>query len=69
MQVLEPHFGAELLCTLLSIPASKTLLRRHLSTHFVTLIGNDTQQNKRLAEAAPGYSPVTPNQRVKVSYY
>jgi hypothetical protein len=69
MQVLEPHFGAELFSTLLSIPASKTLLRRHLSTHFVSLIGNQTQQRKRMAEAEPDYVPLTPNQRVKVGSF
>ncbi|KAA0185911.1 hypothetical protein HAZT_HAZT007080, partial [Hyalella azteca] len=32
--VYEVRFNAEVLAALLSIPASKTLLRRHLNTHF-----------------------------------
>ena len=37
--VLEPKFNGELLAALLSIPSSKTLLRRHLTIHFGDLIG------------------------------
>lgn len=66
-QVLEPRFGAEIFATILSIPANKTLLRRHLSTHFVALIGNSIQQQKREHEAQPGFTPLTPSLRVKVS--
>ena len=65
-QVLEPRFGAELFATLLSIPANKTLLRRHLSTHFVALIGSLVQQQKREVESQPGFIPLTPGQKVKV---
>ena len=65
--VLEPRFTAELFATILSIPPNKTLLRRHLSTHFVALIGNSTQQKKREHEQQPGHTPLTPNQKVKVS--
>jgi len=64
--VLEPRFGAELFATLLSIPANKTLLRRHLSTHFVALIGSGVQQQKREMESQMGYLPLTPGQKVKV---
>ena len=35
----EARFNDELLATLLSIPSSKTLLRRHLSIHFKELVG------------------------------
>jgi len=63
---MEPRFGAELFATLLSIPATKTLLRRHLSTHFVALIGSAVQQQKREAESVPGFIPLTPGQKVKV---
>ena len=38
--VLEPKFNGELLAALLSIPSSKTLLRRHLTIHFGDLIGS-----------------------------
>ncbi len=66
-QVMEPRFGAELFASILSIPGSKTLLRRHLTTHFVSLVGNEVQHRKRDLEASPGYVPLTPNQKVKVS--
>ncbi|XP_074660896.1 liprin-beta-1-like isoform X2 [Tubulanus polymorphus] len=65
LMVLEEAFGAELLAALLSIPSNKTLLRRHLKTHFVSLVGNDTQQLKRELEASPGYMPLTPNMKIK----
>ena len=65
-QALEPQFTAELLATLLSIPGNKTLLRRHLNTHFVTLIGSAMQQRKRENEQKPGHVPLTPNTKIKV---
>ncbi|KAK3581545.1 hypothetical protein CHS0354_031887 [Potamilus streckersoni] len=63
--VLEPRFNAELFAQLLSIPGNKTLLRRHLSTHFVALIGNDVQIKKREFESMPGYVPLIPNAKIK----
>nr|XP_022303538.1 liprin-beta-1-like isoform X5 [Crassostrea virginica] len=63
--VLEPRFNAELFAQILSIPQNKTLLRRHLSTHVVALIGNDTQHKKREAESTPGYVPLLPSAKVK----
>jgi hypothetical protein len=66
-QVLEPRFCAELFAQLLSIPANKTLLRRHLNTHFIALVGNDTQHKKREHESQPSYIPLLPNAKVKVS--
>ena len=65
--MLEPRFGAEVFASLLSIPKDKTLLRRHLSTHFIALIGNATQQRKREEETQQGYVPLTPNQKIKVT--
>lgn len=65
-QVLEPRFGADVFATILSIPSTKTLLRRHLSTHFVALIGSDNQHRKRELEGRPGFVPLTPNQKIKV---
>jgi hypothetical protein len=50
-----------------SIPANKTLLRRHLNTHFIALVGNDTQHKKREHESQPSYIPLLPNAKVKVS--
>ncbi|KAL5007504.1 hypothetical protein ScPMuIL_016310 [Solemya velum] len=63
--ILEPRFNSELFSQLLSIPQSKTLLRRHLSTHFVALIGNDTQLKKRECESCAGYSPLVLNAKIK----
>ncbi|KAL8589242.1 hypothetical protein ACOMHN_017043 [Nucella lapillus] len=63
--VLEPKFNAELFALLLSIPPAKTLLRRHLSTHFVGIIGPETQTRKREFESSPGYQPLVVNAKVK----
>ncbi|KAK3104207.1 hypothetical protein FSP39_025312, partial [Pinctada imbricata] len=65
LMVLETRFNAELFAQLLSIPQNKTLLRRHLSTHFVALIGNETQHKKREQESMPSYVPLLPNSKVK----
>lgn len=63
--VLEPKFNVELLASLLSIPSSKTLLRRHLSIHFSDLIGRDLMGEKRRLEAEPNYQPLTPTAKHK----
>jgi hypothetical protein len=65
--VHEPRFTAELLASLLSIPPSKTLLRRHLNTHFKELLGRECIQEKREAEATLGYVPLSATTKVKVS--
>ncbi|XP_071056703.1 liprin-beta-2 isoform X3 [Onthophagus taurus] len=67
LMVLENKFTAELLATLLSIPPGKTLLRRHLNTHFKELLGKDVIQGKREAEGTLGYIPLTPSSKVKVT--
>ena len=66
--VLEPKFNGELLAALLSIPSSKTLLRRHLTIHFGDLIGRDLVAEKRRAENEPNYQPLTPTAKVKSRY-
>jgi hypothetical protein len=66
LMVHEPRFTAELLASLLSIPPSKTLLRRHLNTHFKELLGRDCIQEKREAEATLGYVPLSATTKVKV---
>lgn len=66
LMVYEPRFTADLLATLLSIPPSKTLLRRHLSTHFKDLVGRHVIGEKREAEATPGYVPLSATSKVKV---
>ena len=65
LMLLEPRFTADLLATLLSIPSSKTLLRRHLSIHFKELVGKDTISAKRLAEQDPNYIQLTPTAKAK----
>ncbi|XP_059622776.1 liprin-beta-1 isoform X2 [Phlebotomus argentipes] len=65
LMMLEPRFNAELLADLLSIPPSKTLLRRHLATHFKELLGRDVIQSKRDAENVLGYTPLTLTAKIK----
>ena len=74
------HLGMRVLCGLceknsnqrnfimaavLSIPAGKTLLRRHLSIHFKDLVGRDVMGEKREAETASGFVPLTPTAKAK----
>ena len=63
--VLEPRFTSELLATLLSIPPQKTLLRRHLATHFRELISRDILLQKRELENSPNHVPLTSLTKVK----
>ncbi|XP_044747853.1 uncharacterized protein LOC123309066 isoform X3 [Coccinella septempunctata] len=63
--VHETKFTAELLASLLSIPPGKTLLRRHLNTHFKELLGRDIIQEKREAQSTMGYIPLTPTAKLK----
>ncbi|XP_068082208.1 liprin-beta-1 [Anabrus simplex] len=67
LMVHEPRFTAELLASLLSIPPSKTLLRRHLNTHFKELLGRDCIQEKREAEATLGYVPLSATTKLKLT--
>ncbi|XP_055624525.1 uncharacterized protein LOC129767542 isoform X3 [Toxorhynchites rutilus septentrionalis] len=63
--IYEVKFTAELLAELLSIPPSKTLLRRHLATHFKELLGRDVIQSKRDAENTLGFQPLTLAAKIK----
>eukprot|EP00092_Neocalanus_flemingeri_P002953 GFUD01003158.1.p1 GENE.GFUD01003158.1~~GFUD01003158.1.p1 ORF type:complete len:836 (+),score=169.21 GFUD01003158.1:155-2662(+) len=63
--VLEKRFTAELLAGVLSIPSSKTLLRRHLSLHIKDLLGPDVIQEKREAENQPNFQPLSPTSKAK----
>lgn len=69
LMVFETKFTAELLASLLSIPPGKTLLRRHLKTHFNELLGKEIIQEKREAESTMGYIPLTPSSKLKVSLF
>ncbi|KAK5643698.1 hypothetical protein RI129_007543 [Pyrocoelia pectoralis] len=67
LMVLEDKFTSELLASLLNIPPGKTLLRRHLNTHFKELLGKDIIQEKRESEGTLGYIPLTPSAKLKVT--
>ncbi|XP_018314834.1 liprin-beta-2 isoform X3 [Mycetomoellerius zeteki] len=62
----EGRFTSELLATLLSIPPAKTLLRRHLTTHFNQILGREVVQQKREIESTLGFVPLTLTARLKV---
>ncbi|XP_042890731.1 liprin-beta-1-like isoform X7 [Penaeus japonicus] len=66
LMVYEVRFTSELLASLLSIPSGKTLLRRHLNTHFKELVGASIVQEKRELEASSGYTPLTTSAKVKM---
>ncbi|XP_052873359.1 uncharacterized protein LOC128278667 [Anopheles cruzii] len=65
LMIFEVKFTAELFADLLSIPSSKTLLRRHLATHFKDLLGRDIIQVKREAENTLGFQPLTISAKIK----
>ncbi|XP_068026963.1 liprin-beta-1 isoform X5 [Melanerpes formicivorus] len=65
LMVLEPRFNVETMAQLLNIPPNKTLLRRHLATHFNLLIGQEAQQQKREAMEASDYVLLTATAKVK----
>lgn len=65
-QVLEPRFNVETMAVLLNIPSNKTLLRRHLATHFFLLIGAEAERLKQECLEHPDYTPLTATAKVKV---
>ncbi|NXG20929.1 LIPB1 protein, partial [Grallaria varia] len=65
LMVLEARFNVETMAQLLNIPPNKTLLRRHLATHFNLLIGQEAQQQKREAMESPDYVLLTATAKVK----
>ncbi|XP_014486474.1 PREDICTED: uncharacterized protein LOC106750559 isoform X2 [Dinoponera quadriceps] len=66
LMIHEGRFTSELLATLLSIPPAKTLLRRHLTTHFNQILGREVVQQKREIESTLGFVPLTLTARLKV---
>lgn len=58
----------ETMAQLLNIPPNKTLLRRHLATHFNLLVGQEAQQRKREAMESPDYVLLTATAKVKVGH-
>ncbi|CAF0996093.1 unnamed protein product [Rotaria sordida] len=65
--VLEIRFNVSTLAEILSIPTSRTLLRRHLSMRFQELIGNDLQNRKNQYEKSPNCQPLTLHTKIKFS--
>ncbi|NWR60010.1 LIPB1 protein, partial [Bucorvus abyssinicus] len=65
LMVLEPRFNVETMAQLLNIPSNKTLLRRHLATHFNLLVGQEAQQQKHKAMESPDYVLLTATAKVK----
>uniref|UniRef100_A0A673M4D1 Liprin-beta-1-like n=1 Tax=Sinocyclocheilus rhinocerous TaxID=307959 RepID=A0A673M4D1_9TELE len=65
LMVLEPRFNVETMALLLNIPANKTLLRRHLATHFNLLVGSEAQQLKQECLENPDYTLLTATAKVK----
>uniref|UniRef100_A0A3Q3XAV1 SAM domain-containing protein n=1 Tax=Mola mola TaxID=94237 RepID=A0A3Q3XAV1_MOLML len=65
LMVLDPRFNVETMALLLNIPPNKTLLRRHLATHFNLLIGSEAQQNKQECLENPDYTLLTATTKVK----
>ncbi|CAD5223260.1 unnamed protein product [Bursaphelenchus xylophilus] len=66
LMVHEPTFTAESLAEVLQIPAHKTLLRRHLTTHYNRLLGQDIITNKREVLSQPHVTSLTPNLRIRL---
>lgn len=64
--MLEPRFNVETLALLLNIPPNKTLLRRHLATHFHLLVGAEAQRLKQDCLENPDYAVLTATAKVKV---
>ncbi|KAJ8007080.1 hypothetical protein DPEC_G00113850 [Dallia pectoralis] len=65
LMVLEPRFNVETLALLLNIPPNKTLLRRHLATHFHLLVGSEAQQSKQQWLENPDNTLLTATAKVK----
>ncbi|XP_040581595.1 liprin-beta-2 [Lepeophtheirus salmonis] len=61
--IYESRFDDEVLASILSIPSSKTLLRRHLSIRFKELVGKEVMQEKRISKSE--FQPLTPTTKAK----
>ncbi|CAP27692.1 Protein CBR-HLB-1 [Caenorhabditis briggsae] len=65
LMIYEPSFTAESLAEVLQMPPHKTLLRRHLTSHFNQLLGQKIIADKRDFLAAGNYPQISPTGRVK----
>ncbi|CAD6185469.1 unnamed protein product [Caenorhabditis auriculariae] len=66
LMVYEPTFTAESLAEILQMPPHKTLLRRHLTSHFNQLLGQKIIAEKREFLSKGSFPQVSPASRVKV---
>jgi len=66
MMVLESRFNAETLANLLSIPNNKSLLRRHIASQFMTLLGEACQRQKELTEKTSDFTPLNGSEKHKL---
>ncbi|CAI2355796.1 unnamed protein product [Caenorhabditis sp. 36 PRJEB53466] len=66
LMIYEPSFTAESLAEILQMPPHKTLLRRHLTSHFNQLLGQKIIADKRDFLATGNYPQISPTGRVKV---
>lgn len=65
LMVFEARFNSTVLADILSIPTSKTLIRRHLNSLFVDLIGPQMQKLKQDTENQSGYQQLSASSKVK----
>lgn len=63
--VYEPGFNVDTLCILLSLPTSRTLLRRHLTTFFNELIGKELAAEKIIFKEDPTNIQLDPGAEIK----
>uniref|UniRef100_A0A8R1TS09 SAM domain-containing protein n=1 Tax=Onchocerca volvulus TaxID=6282 RepID=A0A8R1TS09_ONCVO len=66
LMVHEPTFTAETLAEVLQMPTHKTLLRRHLATHFNQLLGQEVISHKRAVLAQPLVVQMSPLLKIKL---
>ena len=67
LMVFDGRFNSTVLADILAIPASKTLLRRHLTSLFNDLIGQQMSQLKRDTESQPNYHPLSASTKLKLN--
>ncbi|KAL3112824.1 hypothetical protein niasHT_019798 [Heterodera trifolii] len=67
LMVCEPTFTVESLAEMLQIPPTKTLIRRHLTTQFNALLGQQIVGNKRDTVAQPTVTHLTPGLRIRLA--
>lgn len=67
LMVYEPTFTAETLAEILQMPPHKTLLRRHLTTHFNQLLGQKIVAEKRDTLAMGNIPQLVPGTRIRIT--